>query len=172
MKKRRYGFSLIELMVALVIVGLLAAFGYPQYTKYQARNRRAEAWGVILELSQYMERNYLNNNSYTNAGVYPTPPISSVPRTGGTAYYTITISGPQAMDHNWGDGSTVAYGYQITATPTGLMSGDPCGNLIAIQPGSNGNYLVKFAYPLLSGLTFNGGTVTGNNLSSTGEWCF
>jgi type IV pilus assembly protein PilE len=62
--RRRQGFTLIELMITLAIVGILAAIAYPSYTDYVIRSKRAVMKTRMLELAQMLERNYSVTNTY------------------------------------------------------------------------------------------------------------
>ncbi len=65
------GFTLIELMITVAIVGILASIAYPSYREYVAKSRRAEARTVLLAAQQWMERFYSENYRYdkNSAGV-------------------------------------------------------------------------------------------------------
>ena len=67
MKAARAGFSLIELMITVAVIGILAAIAYPSYQDYLVRARRTSAAACLLELSQFMERHYTSNLSYQGA---------------------------------------------------------------------------------------------------------
>ena len=60
------GFTLIELMVVLVIVGILSAVAVPTYRQYVIRAQRTEAKTALLRLAANQERHYLQNNTYTD----------------------------------------------------------------------------------------------------------
>jgi type IV pilus assembly protein PilE len=64
MKNKSTGFTLIEMMIAVAIVGILAAIAYPQYVEYVAKGKRAECRSALLIASQKMEKFYSNNNRY------------------------------------------------------------------------------------------------------------
>lgn len=128
------GVTLIELMIVVVIIGILSAIAYPNYTAYVQRGNRAEARSVLLEAAQFMERSYTMNNCYHRndgacgtAGVNLTLPASLAqsPKSG-TAKYNIGFS------------VQTAQAYTLQAVPTGVMTGDACGNLTLDSTGIKG----------------------------------
>lgn len=123
------GFTLIELMITVAIIGILAAVAYPSYREYVAKSRRAEAQALLMQSAQWMERFYAENYSYSanTAGVAVTdatmfPARYSQSPTSGTAAYTIAVV-PTATT------------YTITATRTGTMAADKCGNFQITHTG-------------------------------------
>jgi type IV pilus assembly protein PilE len=114
---RRDGFTLIELVVAVLIIGLLAAIAIPSYSAYIVRGKRAEARVALLEAAQFMERSYTANGCYagdTTGGVNCVVPVlpaslSKAPVDGTTSNYVIALDpavpGPQA--------------FRLVATPCG-----------------------------------------------------
>ncbi len=113
------GFTLIELMITVAIIGILAAIAYPSYREYIARGQRTEAKTAILEDVQFLERNFTEANRYDedSAGADTVLPINSAPREG-TASYSVTATLTQTA-------------FTVTATPItgGRMDGDACGAL-------------------------------------------
>lgn len=118
--KKRNGFTLIELMIAVAIVGILAAIAYPSYQQQVRKTRRADAQGALMGLANAMERSFTEQNTYAGAaqaGTLPQPPQASLypsqaPLDGATKYYDLTI---QAAD---------ASSYTLRATPKGAQTGD------------------------------------------------
>lgn len=58
------GFTLIEIMITLTIVGILSAIAIPSYFEYVKRANRAEAKAQLMEAVQYMQRFYSLHNAY------------------------------------------------------------------------------------------------------------
>lgn len=68
MGNTEYGFSLFELLIVLVIIGILAKISYPIYTHSLKKTHRTEAKIALINLAQHMEIYYLSNNhSYKDA---------------------------------------------------------------------------------------------------------
>lgn len=128
--KHQLGFTLIELMVTVVIIGILSAIAYPSYTQYVLRTNRAEARAILLESVQFFERNYTTANRYdqTSAGVAIVLPYLTSPKTG-TAKYNITAA----------YGAAPAQTFTLSAAPTGVMSGDTCGTYTLDNAGVQGS---------------------------------
>lgn len=104
------GFSLIELMVAVVIVGILAAIAMPSYSNYVIRGSRAAAQTELLELASLQEKIYLNSSAYT-ASV--TTAYDGNATTGGLGKTTGQTSDSKYALALSGVGQT----YTLTATP-------------------------------------------------------
>ena len=64
MRKAARGFSLIEVMIAVTIVGILAAISYPAYQQYVLRTYRVEAIQLLLKLANAQEHYYADHNQY------------------------------------------------------------------------------------------------------------
>ena len=63
------GFSLLELMIAVVIVGILATIAIPSYRDYVARGKRAAARAGLLEAAAFLERSFTTNGCYNRTTV-------------------------------------------------------------------------------------------------------
>lgn len=68
---KQSGFTLVELMVVVAIVGILATVAMPSYNSYLIRSARVNAQGELLQLAGLQEKIYLNSNRYAygSAGV-------------------------------------------------------------------------------------------------------
>jgi type IV pilus assembly protein PilE len=101
-KYKVLGFTLVELLITVAIVGFLAAIAYPNYRQYLLRAHRTEAQTVLQQTATRMERYFSNNSSYA-----PDMATLGEPATTQNGYYAITIA-PGAC----GD---IARCYQLTA---------------------------------------------------------
>lgn len=88
---RAQGFTLIELVVAMVIAGILAAIAIPAYNSYVRQARRTDAKTALLDLASLEERYFSINNAYTiDSASLGYPSGNSWPYTVGSGYYTIS----------------------------------------------------------------------------------
>lgn len=58
------GFSLVELMIVVVIIGVISAIAIPSYTQHVKKTRRVEAQAALLELANAIERHRLRTGTY------------------------------------------------------------------------------------------------------------
>jgi len=102
------GFTLIELMIAVAVVGILAAIAYPSYQDSVRKARRADAKSALLDAAQRQERFYSENSQYTAPLGTGGLNLSATTTDG---YYTLAITNADA--NTAGRIST----FTITATP-------------------------------------------------------
>jgi type IV pilus assembly protein PilE len=84
---RSAGFSLIELMVAVAIVGILAGIAYPSYLSQMRKGRRSEAESTLMDIAQRQQQYLLDARSYAPD---PTTLNVTIP-TDVSSFYTVTI---------------------------------------------------------------------------------
>lgn len=128
MQRRSSGFTMLEILAALVVVAILAGIAIPSYSAYVVRGQRAAAKVALEQGAQFMERSYTSNGCYNYAaqadcqsqsGTALALPASlaSAPNGGGAFTYAITLAAQ-------------GQGFTLSATPCGDGSG-------CTAPGSN-----------------------------------
>ncbi len=128
-RKSLHGFTLVELMIVMAIVGILAAIAYPSYTAYVQRSNRAQLRTIMLENAQILERFFTEMNAYNAGPNGEVPNIflqSPKPNEGALAYQIVPVLN--------------ATTFTLTATPVagGTMAGDACGSFTLNQLGQKG----------------------------------
>jgi type IV pilus assembly protein PilE len=115
-KKSAAGFSLLELMIVVVIVGIITSIAYPSYQNHMTSARRTDAQSVLMEAAQFMERFYTENNRYdqdTGGTAVALPAeLNEAPRDAGTKAYDITVQ------------ASTASSFTLRATPKNMQAGD------------------------------------------------
>lgn len=98
--KKANGFSLIELMVVVVIMGIIFSWAMPAYKEYVIKTRRADAQASLLGFASAMERFFTSNGNYLGAvgaadanGDMPLPTLypHEIPVNGDTKYYDLRM---------------------------------------------------------------------------------
>lgn len=133
------GFTLIELMVAVVVVGILAAVAYPSLTSFLQRSRRADATALLATVVQAQER-YRSNRSQYASQIGPDGGLQLDDRQL-SKHYTLSLAGVGAP-------AGYAAGYQVTATPRSnspQASDRTCATLSIRLEGAKFTYLAKDA---------------------------
>lgn len=122
---RQQGFTLVEMMIVVVIVGILAAIAFPSYQNYVLRSGRADGQAKLMEIIQAQERFYSQNQTYTaNLGA------------GGLGYGVAADAAVASDERRYNitalacGGSTIARCVVLTAARVGAQLQDnECGNL-------------------------------------------
>ena len=102
--KRAAGFTLIELMITVAIVGILASIAYPNYQNYLLKGRRGAAQAFLLQVAQRQQQYFLDNRSFA-------PDFS-----------TLGVTVPSEVSPYYGVAVAANPGFTITATPQGVQA--------------------------------------------------
>jgi type IV pilus assembly protein PilE len=130
---RSLGFTLIELMIALAVVGILASLALPSYREHVIRARQSEARAALLDDAHFLERWYTEKGTFKQSSTaWPSLPMT------GTEFYDIAFA---STAKNTDDGE-----YQLQASPKsgkswigdGTLTLDQDGNVKLCQTGDDG----------------------------------
>jgi type IV pilus assembly protein PilE len=128
-RKSSIGFTLIEMIVVVVMIGILAAIAVPNYSEYIQRGYRSAAQAYISDLASRQTQFFLDRRAYatTVAALNVPAPAEIVNR------YNVTVVA------NLGPPAT----FTLTATPTGTQVGDRCGVMTIDQAGNRGAAAIR-----------------------------
>ncbi len=124
MPKQPSGFSLIEMMIVVAIVGVISAIAYPSYTEHVKKARRGDARGAMMGLASALERYRANNpgRGYNGAklpDIYP----DKAPIDGPEKFYSLNLN-------------VLNMTYTIRATRYGPQGQDECGDFVLDESGT------------------------------------
>lgn len=128
------GFSLIELMIVVTIIGILAGIAYPSYQSMVAGGYRSTGQADLLALAAAMERHYSGEFSYKGAG-------ESGGNTGAPSIFTSYSPSSEVSANKRYDLTIVSAddtGYQLKATPVTTSAQSSDGNLFYFSDGRKG----------------------------------
>jgi len=143
--KQQNGFTLIELMITVAIIGILASVAYPSYTSYIRRGKIADAHAALADYRIQVEQYYQDNRNYGTAGgacgpAVPTSTYFTISCTAGNPAQTYTATaasktaqglGSSAGDYTYTIGetnnrSTTKFNGATVTKSCWLVKGDEC----------------------------------------------
>ena len=117
--KKTTGFTLIELVLTVAIIGILAAIAVPSYNEYVMKTRRTEAAALMMEIAGRQVRFHSENNTYaTTTGALGYGAASDTTYESETGAYDVAVAA-----------GADAVSFALTATPKNAQNGDKCGTL-------------------------------------------
>jgi type IV pilus assembly protein PilE len=123
---KQTGFTLVELMVTVLVVGILTAIAVPAYRSYVLRATRAEAKQALLARASDLERCYTRNNTYVNAAATPCPVAANLVNPSVGIKYKI-----QAQ-------TLAANAFLLQAIPVNGQQADKCGTFTLDDKNTRG----------------------------------
>jgi type IV pilus assembly protein PilE len=125
-RRQMHGFTLMELMIVVAVVGILAGLAAPAYQESGRRAKRSDGRGALLDAATRLERFYSDNNQYTN-NWGAAPAGANINVTSEKGHYTLNIIALGANNQT----------YTLTATPVGFAD-SRCGNFTLTNAGVQG----------------------------------
>lgn len=126
-----HGFTLVELLIVIAIMGVLMSIALPAYQNSVLRSGRAEAKSELLQVASDQERYFSNFNTYVDdATPLNTPVVADRDRTTQNGLYTISVAAC--------GGGAITNCFVATATAAGDQAADACTTLTISNTGARG----------------------------------
>lgn len=136
---RQHGFTLIELVIAMIVAAILAAIAIPAYSSFVREGRRTDAKSALLDLASLEERYFTTTNTYSSAASDLGYGSAAWPVTVGSGYYQVAqpvVSAAVAPTTSTPAGTPASF--SITATPVGDQANDTeCASFTVTSQGAH-----------------------------------
>ena len=130
MRKRNSGFTLIELMIVVAIIGVLSVIAFNSYTEQVRKAKRAEGKGALLAAAQRLERFATNNGRY--------PPDLATANISNKSSKDDPARSPYDISIVAGATGDITTSWVLTATQSTYFTDPRCGNLTFNNLGQKG----------------------------------
>jgi type IV pilus assembly protein PilE len=131
MKLAQQGFTLIEILIVVAIMGVLLSIAFPAYQNSVLRSGRAEAKGDLLQVASDQERYFSNTNTYIDDALpLNTPTVAGRDRTTVNDLYSISVAACT--------GGAITNCFTATATALGTQATDACNTFTLSSIGVRG----------------------------------
>lgn len=117
---RARGFTLIEILIVVAIVGVLALIAWPSYDQHVQRARRAQARDVLYQVAQAQERYHANHQRFA------------------PDFAALGLADPSPVHYRVVLDATDDGGFRVAAVPRDAQHDDPCGTLTLTDLGIRG----------------------------------
>lgn len=129
-RDKENGFTLVELMIVVAILGIVVAFGYPAYRDQIIKSQRAEGMGELLELADRMERYYSDQGTYAG--------VCAAEIFGGSCADDSGKHSTEKSNYKLNITAQDAVSFAIEADPQGKQAADKCGKFTLTSLGAKG----------------------------------
>jgi type IV pilus assembly protein PilE len=133
LRSRPRGFTLVEVMIVVAIIGILVAVAFPAYNQSVIKSRRSDAKSALLDIAQREERYLSTANQYTTSapqlGFATGTALPMNVMSGSAAFYQLSVAVPTSAPTT----------FTATATRVGKQVNDTkCGDYTITNTGAQG----------------------------------